>query len=145
MAYDYFTQPNGPAVSISLFSDAANAGIAAAKNLPSTFTSAVQGIEEGINFGQKVIANNQAATINQNTIDRIPQTNAAQDVQNERQRLALETERLNNVAKQATADSDLIIANKTAEANAKLATQKVTDLSNADEINTAIGSKDAAP
>lgn len=144
MAYDYFTQPQGPSINVSLFQDAAESGIRQGKASPSGFTAAVQGLKEGVEFGQQVEANNQNAQIRQNTIDQLPARNAAQAVQDERQKLALETERLNGVAQQATADEQLLIANKTAELKAAEATQKLEDFTNKDAIGKALASGDGA-
>ena len=144
MAYNFFTQPQGPSISASLFQDAAESGIRQGKASPSGFTAAVQGLKEGIEFGQQVEANNQNAQIRQNNIDQAPARNAAQAVQDERQKLALETERLNGVAQQATADEQLLIANKTAELKANEATQKLEDFTNKDAIGKALATGDGA-
>lgn len=134
MAYDYFTQPQGPSISVSLFQDAAESGIRQGKASPSFFKSAVEGLKEGVEFGQKVQANEQAAQINQNTINQLPARNAAQAVQDERQRLALETDRLNAEAAQKNKDSGLLASNLKAQAEALKAQEQLDDLVNAKTI-----------
>lgn len=144
MAYDYFTQPQGPTINTSLFQEAAESGIRQGKASPSFFTSAVQGLKEGVEFGQKVVANDQAAQINQNTIDQLPQRNAAQAVQDERQRLALETDRLNAEAAQKNKDSNLLASNLKAQAEVVKAQEQLDDLANAKTIADLAVSQDGA-
>ena len=88
MAYNFFTQPQGPTIDISLFGDAQTQGIAAGKALPTPTTAALQGITEGINQGiewlgkqQQLRDNQMELTLKQNQLERLDITNQIQDQQ----------------------------------------------------------------
>jgi hypothetical protein len=51
MGYDFFTQPKGPDIDISLFGDAAIQGAAVGKATPTTLTSILTGAVEGVKTG----------------------------------------------------------------------------------------------
>lgn len=55
MAYDIFSQPTGPNISVSLFADAAKAGAAIGAATPSVTTSILKGAQEGIKTGLETL------------------------------------------------------------------------------------------
>lgn len=107
MAYPLFSQPQGPAIQISLFGDAAQVGAKLGQEIPNPITSIIKGGLEGYETGQRIQANDQNAQIRQNQIDQIP-------LQNEQQQIALENARIQKERNQ------LQLENETA--NAGLAT-----------------------
>lgn len=88
MAYNIFTQIQGPQIDISLFGDAAARGTELGKNIPTGLTSAIRGTQEGIQIGQQIAQNaaqlqgmQQQNTLRQNEIDQIPISNRMQEAQ----------------------------------------------------------------
>lgn len=125
MADFYFPQLKGPDISVSLYGDAATAGTRVGQAIPSVATSIIEGGIQGYATGQKLIENDQQIQINQNTIDRIPETNRQQDAQ------IKQTEQLNQIralqieAAQSTQQLEIDNTKKKLEAdNAKLDYQK---------------------
>lgn len=90
-SFDYFSQPQGPVVPISLFGDAATAGINAGNALPTKLTAAIQGGIKGYQQGQQIEATAQQNTLRANEIEQIP-------VQNEIRQQQLENVKLRNQA-----------------------------------------------
>ena len=64
-SFDFFSPPQGPAISISLFPDSASAGIRAGTALPTTTTSIMRGVQEGVETSQKLISQQQQIEIQQ--------------------------------------------------------------------------------
>lgn len=112
-----------PVASFDIFSQAATAGINAGNASPNTLGAITQGITSGIGAYQNVVANNQAATINQQSIEqnqaKIDFENANREAINEANKLKLENEKL------------------TAQRNVKLLKQR-------EQIKNALMSGDAA-
>lgn len=88
MAYNIFTQIQGPQIDISLFGDAAARGTELGKNVPTGLTSAIRGTQEGIQIGQQIAQNaaqlqgmQQQNTLRQNEINQIPISNRMQEAQ----------------------------------------------------------------
>lgn len=79
--YDIFTNIQGPAVPVSLYGDAATAGINAGNALPTHLTAGIQGAIKGIQQGQEIVANQQQNQIRANQIERLPVANQVQDAQ----------------------------------------------------------------
>jgi len=79
--YSIFSQMQGPVTSVSLYGDAATQGIAAGKAVPTPLTAAIEGGLKGLQQGLAIQSQFQENTIRQNTIDRLPETNAIQDIQ----------------------------------------------------------------
>lgn len=138
MAYDFFTQPTGPAVNVSLFGDAGLQGAKLGEATPSAFSSAVEGAFKGVERTQQIVARDQAAQINQNTIERLPVTNALQDEQLKQQQLQTEAMIYNQQAAKATQLLNAQIAADTAKARALELENKITDLQNTKDIGNAL-------
>lgn len=83
--YDIFTNIQGPSVPVSLYGDAATAGINAGNALPTTATAIIQGGLKGVQQGQEIVATEQQNEIRANQIEQIP-------VQNARQKAALDAD-----------------------------------------------------
>lgn len=129
--YDFFTQPQGPAISPSLFPDAASAGIRAGNALPTATTAIIQGAIEGIKTGQQINANYQAEQINQHTIDQFPVQDAIQ-AENLKQE-QFQTQVAEVTAKISTLDTDSQI---------KIQQQKLkNELASAEQTNADITAK----
>lgn len=77
-SFDYFSEPTVAHLNTNLFSENATAGLAAAKQLPSTTTSLIQGLIGGYEEGQKIHATDQQSQITQNQIEQLPVQNARQ-------------------------------------------------------------------
>jgi len=52
MAYNIFSQPQGPQIDVDLFGSAVAQGIQAGNQLPTPLTSAIRGVQEGVKLGQ---------------------------------------------------------------------------------------------
>lgn len=74
MAYNFFTQPQGPVISTSLFAENDTAGIAAGHAQPSYAKAAIDGAIAGFETGQNL-------RIKQHQIDRQPVADRTQDAQ----------------------------------------------------------------
>lgn len=133
MAGDFsiFTQPQGAPIDVSLFGQAAQTGAQIGKEIPNPITSLIQGAEQGYQYGQQAVINNQTIAANtqqqqlrQNQIDNIPLTNQAltQQVQSAGLALKLQTQ---NTQDQLD-NNDLSNSNTTAQLNQQIAanTQK---------------------
>lgn len=81
MAYDYYSQMQGPAISVSLFADSYSKGVDAGNAVPSPVKAVVDGLLGGYQTGQKIQQNNQVLEQNQHTIDRQPVEDQLQDEQ----------------------------------------------------------------
>jgi len=142
MAYDIFSQPQGPNIDINLFANNANAGIQGGKALGTPLSNALEGAVEGYKTGVAIrateaqTAQTQAQTeLTRATIDNLPQENALRELQieNERKRIELESLKIENAkatsslsleAEKARLEEDisqnkseLALRNKTAEFN----------------------------
>lgn len=80
MSFDVYRSV-GPNVSVSLFGDAAAQGAALGKAIPNFVTSAIEGAQEGYKYSQEAEARSQESEIRQHAIDRMEETDHAQDVQ----------------------------------------------------------------
>lgn len=78
MAYNFFSQMQGPSIPVNLFADNYSKGVGVA-DATNPYVQAVEGVMKGIEQGQTIVANDQNAEIRQNQIDRLPVTNAIQD------------------------------------------------------------------
>jgi len=84
MAFDFFTQPTGPKIDISLFPDAVNSGIQAGNAQKTVAQNIVSGIGAGIELYQqyqKTEDNALSLQIKQNQVDQIPVQNKIQESQ----------------------------------------------------------------
>lgn len=142
MAYDMFSQMQGPQVSISLFGDAAAQGAQSGTNTPSMTQSIVQG---GIKGRQQAIEMEGASQQNQiraNQIQQIPTANALQQEELARAQQLREIEALKlDVAKQ-TKDATILAEKMKVEAEAEKARQTVNDLKIQNQIMADIKSND---
>lgn len=87
MAYSIFSQPSGPQVDVSLFGDAANAGIQGGANLPTTTTSIIRGVTEGIQTGQQIQTNQQQIELNKQRLEQAPLDTELKEAQIEGQQI----------------------------------------------------------
>lgn len=76
--YSIFSQAQGPVVPISLFSDAATAGINAGNALPTPLTAGIRGAISGYATGLDLQAKQQENQIRQNQVDQLPVANELQ-------------------------------------------------------------------
>jgi len=79
MAYNYFSQPQGPSVPVDLYANAATAGAKVGQALGTPFSNAVEGLTQGIQTGQEIVSKNQEIELNQNKLDNLPTANARQE------------------------------------------------------------------
>lgn len=79
--YSIFSQAQGPVVPVSLYADAATAGINAGNALPTPLTAGITGAIKGYQTGLQIQATQQENTIRQNTIEQIPTANRIQNAQ----------------------------------------------------------------
>lgn len=140
--YDFFTQPQGPAISPSLFPDAASAGIRAGNALPTTTTAIIQGAIEGIKTGQQINANYQAEQINQHTIDQFPVQDAiqAENLKQEQFETQIRGIQAETAAIDTSTQREIILQKNKNELEA--AKQTATDFKAKQTISTALGSGD---
>lgn len=142
MAYDIFSQPKGPDISISLFSDAAKAGAAVGKEIPGTTQAIIEGVTQGVQTGQKIYDNYQRAEIQQHAIERFPQADRAQDA------AITEAEQLNSIretqveAAKLNRNTDILAAQQKSEATLTAAKMQNEDLANSQYISEALASGD---
>lgn len=80
VAFDVYRSV-GPNVSVSLFGDAAKTGAALGNAIPSFIESAVTGAQAGYKYGQEAVARSQENEIRQHQIDRLDESDRAQDAQ----------------------------------------------------------------
>lgn len=95
--FDYFSQPQGPSVSVSLFGDAATAGTNVGNAIPTGLTAAIQGGIKGYQQGQQIEATAQQNELRQNEVDQIP-------IQNQIREQQLANEKLRNRAETLQVD-----------------------------------------
>lgn len=95
MAYNMFSQLAGPNISLSLYGDAANAGINGGNAQKTAIQSAISGAVQGYETGQRITQNNQVIAANaqleqirQNQINQLPIVNQIQQEQLESQQRA---------------------------------------------------------
>lgn len=112
MNFDFFTQPRGPEISISLFPDAAAKGIASAKALPSPLTAAIEGGVAGYKTGLEI----QQAQAN---IELTKARTADEQHQAELRRIEAETAKLNEETNKKVAIQEAQNKLSTAEQKAK--------------------------
>lgn len=126
--YDFFSQPQGPNIDISLYGDAAAQGAAIGHSTPTGLTSFIkgteQGVETGLDISQKMenINLTRAEAQNRETINQINQ-------------MDLESKRL-------TKESDLQIKQQQAKNELIKAQQNNEDLNNTEEISKKLQSQD---
>lgn len=96
-SYDFFTQPQGPNVSVSLFGDAAVQGANVGNAVKTPLAAGIEGVLSGIQTGQKIQSNQLSITgqqqeneIRQNQVERLPVANALQDEKLKQDQLANE-------------------------------------------------------
>lgn len=106
MAYDYFSQMQGPSIPVNLFADNYSKGVGIA-DATNPYVQAIEGVMKGIEQGQTIIANDQNAAIRQNQIDRQPVTNAIQDENLAQEKQATELQGLKLKVAQGTEDEAL--------------------------------------
>lgn len=112
MNFDFFTQPRGPEISISLFPDAAAKGIASAKALPSPLTAAIEGGVAGYKTGLEI----QQAQAN---IELTKARTADEQHQAELRRIEAETAKLNEETNKKVAIQEAQNKLSTAEQKAR--------------------------
>lgn len=86
MAFDFFTQPQGPQIDINLYPNAASAGISAGNAQKTPLQQVVQGIGAGLDlYGkyQGIQEQNLNLAIKQNQVDQLPIQNQIQIAQAE--------------------------------------------------------------
>lgn len=102
MAYDFFSQPQGPNIDVNLIPNAMKAGAVVGNAIPSTTKAVIDGVMSGVQAGQQIYDNYQNSQIKQNQIEQLPVANAMQEeqlesaqTQNEIRNMQLERERMN--------------------------------------------------
>lgn len=86
MAFDVFSQLQGPQIDIDLFSKSTTAGINAGNASPTAVTAGIQGALKGVQQGQQIYENYQDAQIKQNQIEQLPVQNEMDQAQLENQK-----------------------------------------------------------
>lgn len=84
MAFDFFTQPRGPEIDISLYPDAATKGIAAGNAQKTPLQGVVAGIEQGLGIYediQKIQSNELDLEIKENRVEQLPVENRLREAQ----------------------------------------------------------------
>jgi len=113
-SFDFFTQPQGPVIPISLFGDAARGGTEVGNAIPTGLTAAIQGGIKGYQIGQQIEANNLQNELRANQVQQLP-------VQNDIQQAQLESIRLRNQQGQLQTDLEAKTQNNRLDAtNAQL-------------------------
>lgn len=79
--YQFFTQPQGPAISVSLFGDAAAQGTNVGNAQPTALTAGIQGLIGGVKQGIGIANSIQDLQIQQHTIDQFPTEDRIQQAQ----------------------------------------------------------------
>lgn len=128
MAYDFFSQPQGPNIDVHLFEDAAIKGAQLGRLTPSTTTSVIQGVTEGLKTGMDLYGQYEqnrlrsAQATNEETIAQINQ-------------MKLETE-------QVTQENEILIAKQEAENKLKAVQAEKNDTENLSKISQDLNSTD---
>lgn len=143
MAYDIFSQPQGPNIDTSLFVNAADRGYRTGYDIGSTLSNAVEGAVSGYRQGQAIYSESQQQQIRQNQIEQLPVENAYRQEQLEALRRKNEMEQLD--AEFQKNNQKLIEDAKLAELRAKAAesNQKVQDIQTLERLNSVFSSNDA--
>lgn len=86
-SYDFFSQPQGPQISVSLFNDAKAQGAAYGHSVPNQFTAIAGGVLEGLQTGENLVkgyqeiqSNKTAEAINQQKLQADKDANVANDL-----------------------------------------------------------------
>lgn len=141
-SFDYMSVPPGPQISISLFGDAATAGISAGKNLPSTTTSIIQGGLKGIETGMDLQAKYQENQIRANQVEQLPVANQIQQEQLENAQITNDINALNLDIAQNTKELKLRQTRAALEAKALESEQEIQNAKTKDDIISDLTSGD---
>jgi len=128
MAFDFFSQPTGPTIPVSLFGDAATAGTNVGKAVPTQLSAGLQGLQEGIQTGQKIAENQSDIQIKQAEVTKA-------NLQNDILQLDHNVVMNNQELYARTKKNEL-------EAAASKSEQALNDATNQDLISKALASKD---
>lgn len=151
MAYQYFSQPQGPVVPISLYPDAATAGANLGMKVPTTTSAILGGITEGIQTGQQLLSNaqnlvgqNQQNILRQNQIDQLPVANAIQEEQLKNSQTINEINALKLEVDKSTQSLELDAVKSDLELKAAANAQALKEVQAKDSINMKLKSNDPA-
>lgn len=142
-SFDFFTQPQGPVIPISLFGDAARGGTEVGNAIPTPVTAAIQGGIKGYQIGQQIEATNQENAIRANQIQQLPIQNEIQQQQLEQNKLKTTQEQLQTDLALATQNNRTTTENSVLEDQNAKAIQDKNTLDAAAQFNTAF--KSATP
>lgn len=144
MAYDIFSQLQGPQIDINLFPSAATAGINAGNALPTKLTSAITGFTKGVQTGQQIVENYQESEIRQNQIDQLPVQNRIQEAQAENSETVAQINKLKLEAAQQLETLDLEAQRSQLELTKADAADKANLIKSRNEFNDAFAAADPA-
>lgn len=140
--FDYFSQLQGPVVNTSLFSDAATAGIAAGRNLPTKTTATIRGLQEGLDRGIQDINNVQTLAIKQHEIEQFPVTDKIRQEQLQSAEQANEIQALQLQLTKDTQEYAKQVKIAELQQEAALASQKLKDLKIQEQISNTLAGGD---
>lgn len=140
--FDYFSQLQGPVVNTSLFSDAATQGIAAGRNLPTSTTATIRGIQEGLDRGIQDINNVQNLAIKQHEIEQFPVNDKIRQEQLQSVQQGNEIQQLQLQLAKDTEEYTKQVKIAELKQEAALASQKLKDLKIQEQISTTLAGGD---
>lgn len=105
--FDYFIQPRGPEINVSLFSDAAMKGIQAGNAMPSATTAIIEGAQKGLKTGLELAEGYQQNQIRQNQVEMLPIENEIRREQLENMQLKNEVQAIDTKVAVATENEQL--------------------------------------
>lgn len=143
-SFDFFSQPQGPAVSISLFGDATSAGINAGRALPTQLTAAIQGGLQGVENTMKYTQQAQQMAMNQNTIEQQPMQNQMRQEQLESMQMQNEITAIKRDIAVSTQDLTLRQEKSALEAQALQTESQLQSIKSRDDIAEKLQSNDPA-
>lgn len=132
MAYDVFSQLQGPQIDVNLFPNSASAGIRAGNSLPSPLSAGITGAIEGIQTGQKIYDQYQNSQIKQNQIEQQPVANQRAQIELENEQAIATINKNRAQVDELTQATNLKIAQQKSE-NELAATQKAHEDTTNDE------------
>lgn len=136
--FDFFIQPRGPQIDVSLFPDAYSKGVSAGKELGSPLGSVVSGVERGLQITEDI----QQNQIRRHQIERQPQEDKLRDEYLESLELKNDVAALE--VRAIKANEDIFLRQKKAELESATfkAEQENQNLKNKDQISKDLMSPD---
>lgn len=141
-AFDYFTQPQGPVVPISLFGDAARGGTEVGNAIPTALTAAIKGGFQGYQLGQQIEATSQQNELRANQIEQIPVDNEIKQAQLKNAELRNQQEILQTDLETQTQNNRIENQNSVLEDQTYKAKQDLTLQKNEDQFQSAFKGAD---